>query len=135
MRRVRVGSCGCRPPREKMTRPGSTPYASQGTAKRARSASLSKEIAMTMPNIIPSHSTAAPAIGRGFYIFLVRLGRLVDRWVAAAIARRERQAALFALRQFSDRELRDIGLNRCDIGAGLAEAAKSRLQMQLTERS
>jgi uncharacterized protein YjiS (DUF1127 family) len=90
---------------------------------------------MTMHGIIPSHSTAAPAIRRGIGIFLVRFGRLVDRWVAAAIARREHQAALFALRQFTDRELRDIGLNRCDIGPGLAEAAKSRLQMQQTERS
>jgi uncharacterized protein YjiS (DUF1127 family) len=37
--------------------------------------------------------------------------------------------------RFSDRELRDIGLNRCDIGMGLEEAAKFRLQMQQMERS
>jgi hypothetical protein len=90
---------------------------------------------MTMPNIIPSHSTAAPAIRRGVGIFLVRLGRLVDRWVSAAIARHERRTVLFALRQLSDRELRDMRLYRGDIGVGLAEAARCRLQMQQTEHS
>jgi uncharacterized protein YjiS (DUF1127 family) len=90
---------------------------------------------MTMPNIIPSHSTTAPTIRREIGIFLVRLGRLANRWIAAAIARRERKAAFWALRQLSDRELRDMGLNRGDIGVGLAEAAKSRLQKQQTERS
>jgi uncharacterized protein YjiS (DUF1127 family) len=85
---------------------------------------------MTMPNIIPSHSTTAPTIRRGIGIFLVRFGRLIHRWVAAAIARHERKAALWALRRLSDRELRDMGLNRGDIGVGLAEAAKSRLQKQ-----
>jgi uncharacterized protein YjiS (DUF1127 family) len=87
---------------------------------------------MTMPNSISSHPTAAPAIWSGIGIFLVRLGRLINRWVFYAIACHEYRAALLALRQFSDRELRDIGLNRSDIGAGLAEAAKVRLQMQLT---
>jgi uncharacterized protein YjiS (DUF1127 family) len=90
---------------------------------------------MTMFNIISSHSTAAPVIRRGIDIVLARLGRLVDRWVSAAIARHERQADLSVLCRFSDRELRDIGLNRCDIGVGLEEAAKFRLQMQQMERS
>ena len=40
----------------------------------------------------------------------------------------ERQAALYVLRRFSDRELKDIGLCRGDLGDGLAEAAKYRLQ-------
>jgi uncharacterized protein YjiS (DUF1127 family) len=90
---------------------------------------------MTMPNTIPSHSTAAPQIRRGIRLPLLRLGRLVDRWVSAVIARHERRAVLFALRQFSDRELGDMGLYRSDIGVGLAEAARCRLQMQQTKRS
>jgi uncharacterized protein YjiS (DUF1127 family) len=99
---VRLMSFYRRAPRDKST-------TSVNEQQSARSASLSKEIAMTMPNIIPSHSTAAPAIRRGIGFPLVRLGRLVDRWVSAAIARHERRAALFALRQLSDRELRDMG--------------------------
>jgi uncharacterized protein YjiS (DUF1127 family) len=90
---------------------------------------------MTMPNIIPSHSTAAPATRRGIGIFLVRLGRHVDRWVSAAIACHERRAVLFALRQLSNRELMDMGLYRGDIGVGLAEAARCRRQMQQTKHS
>jgi uncharacterized protein YjiS (DUF1127 family) len=60
----------------------------------------------------------------------MRLARLINGWVAAVIAERERQANLVLLRSLSDRELRDIGLNRCEIGPGLAEAAKTRLQQQ-----
>ena len=60
----------------------------------------------------------------------MRLARLINGWVAAVIAERERQANLVVLRSLSDRELRDIGLNRCEIGPGLAEAAKTRLQQQ-----
>ena len=90
---------------------------------------------MTMPNIIPSHRTTAPSIWREIGYLSARLGRLTNRWIAAATARHERKAALWALGQLSDRELRDMGLNRCDIGVGLAEAAKSRLQKQQTERS
>ncbi|WP_425114628.1 DUF1127 domain-containing protein [Bradyrhizobium sp.] len=66
---------------------------------------------------------------------MARLGRLIGRWIAALIARHERQAELFALRQLSDRELRDIGLSRGEIGDGLAEAAKARIQRQQAERS
>jgi uncharacterized protein YjiS (DUF1127 family) len=45
-----------------------------------------------------------------------RLGRdlkhAVDGWVVAMLARRERQAALYALRCLNDHELKDIGLYR-----------------------
>ena len=65
------------------------------------------------------------------------LVRLVNNFVAAIIAKRERQANLAILRSLSDRELWDIGLGRSQIGAGLAEAAKerARLQKPLAERS
>lgn len=90
---------------------------------------------MTMLNITPHHATAAPAIRRGVSIFMARLGRLIGRWIAALIARHERQAELFALRRLNDRELKDIGLSRGEIDGGLAEAAKARIRMQQGERS
>ena len=37
---------------------------------------------------------------------------LVDDWIAASMAHRERRAAIFALHKLSDRELRDMGLDR-----------------------
>lgn len=43
-------------------------------------------------------------------LLLVRQRRLVNRWVARLIARRERQAASYALRQFDKRSLQDIGI-------------------------
>lgn len=66
--------------------------------------------------------------------FLAWLGGLVDRMVAAAIARHERQAERVALRQFSDRELRDIGIYRGEIEHGLEEAAKTRAGLQHLDR-
>jgi uncharacterized protein YjiS (DUF1127 family) len=92
----------------------------------------SKGKAMTMLNTPPRY--AAPTIRRGAAVFLARLGRLVNRWIAAFIAHRERQASLVALRYLSDRDLRDIGINRCDIGDALADRAKARSGMQQSER-
>jgi len=89
---------------------------------------------MTMLNNTSSYS-AAPAAIRGAVRFLLRsLARLINRFVAGVIAHREYQANLVILRSLSDRELRDIGLNRSEIGEGLAEAAKFRNQMQQPER-
>jgi uncharacterized protein YjiS (DUF1127 family) len=45
-----------------------------------------------------------------------RLGHAVDAWVMSMLAYRERQAALHALRYFSDRELKDMGLRRGSCG-------------------
>jgi uncharacterized protein YjiS (DUF1127 family) len=66
--------------------------------------------------------------------FLVWLGRLVDRLVAAAIARHERQAERVVLLQLSDRELKDIGIYRGEIEHGLEQAAKTRAQLQRFDR-
>jgi uncharacterized protein YjiS (DUF1127 family) len=63
------------------------------------------------------------AFGRGVF-------RAVNNAIAAVIAQREHQANLTVLRKMSDRELRDMGLSRSQIGAGLAEAAKERLRAQ-----
>jgi uncharacterized protein YjiS (DUF1127 family) len=93
----------------------------------------SKGKAMTMLNTAPRY--AAPTIRGGAAVFLARLGRLINRWIAAFIAQRERQASLVALRHLSDRDLKDIGINRCDIGDALADRAKARLRMQQSERS
>ena len=40
------------------------------------------------------------------------IGHAVDSWVVSMLAYRERQAALYALRHLSDRELKDMGLYR-----------------------
>ena len=45
-----------------------------------------------------------------------RMKRAVDGWVASALARRERQAAIYAVHHLSDRELKDMGLYRGSLG-------------------
>ena len=89
---------------------------------------------MTILNAIPRDAMSQTTVRRGAGILLTRIGHLINRCVAAAIARHARQANLFALRQLSDRELRDIGLYRCDIGEGLADAAITRTRLQPTDR-
>jgi uncharacterized protein YjiS (DUF1127 family) len=90
---------------------------------------------MTMLNNTSNYS-AAPGFFRGaINSFLTVLARLVHGWVAAVIAHRAHQANLAILRGLSDRELRDIGLARGQIGEGLSEAAKTRLQLQRLVRS
>jgi uncharacterized protein YjiS (DUF1127 family) len=55
--------------------------------------------------------------------------------IAAVIARRERQANLVALRHLSDRDLKDIGLYRCEIGDALEQRARDRRRIQQSQRS
>jgi uncharacterized protein YjiS (DUF1127 family) len=55
----------------------------------------------------------------------------LNRWIAAFIAHRERQATLAMLQHFGDRELKDIGIHRCEIGPALDEAARHRARRQL----
>lgn len=85
---------------------------------------------MTMLSHIPRYPPATAAIRRSVDNLLTRFGRLVNRLVAAAIARHERHAALVALGRLSDRELQDIGLCRCQLGPALDEAAETRARMQ-----
>ena len=63
------------------------------------------------------------SLSRGFF-------RAVNNAIAVIIAQREHQANMTILRNLSDRDLRDIGLSRSQIGNGLAEAAKDRLRSQ-----
>jgi uncharacterized protein YjiS (DUF1127 family) len=83
---------------------------------------------MTMLNTVPRY--AAPTVRRRVVVLLARLRRFVNSLIAAMIAHRERQAALAALRHLSNRDLRDIGIYRCEIDDRLAERAQARRRMQ-----
>jgi len=89
---------------------------------------------MTMLSNIPRYPLATARSQSSVGGFLVRLRRLVDHLVAAAIARHERHAALAALHRFSDRELRDIGICRGEIDYALDQAAKTRARLQRLDR-
>jgi uncharacterized protein YjiS (DUF1127 family) len=89
-----------------------------------------KDLQMTMLNNTSSSSVTPVAFRRSVRFFVIRLARLLNGWVATAIAERERHAQLMVLRTLSDRDLKDVGLNRCQIGEGLAEAAKERSRRQ-----
>jgi uncharacterized protein YjiS (DUF1127 family) len=81
---------------------------------------------MTMLNNTLNHSVTPVAFRRSIRFFILRLARSINGFVANLIAQQERQAQLAVLRGLNDRELMDIGLNRCQIGEGLAETAKVR---------
>ena len=66
---------------------------------------------MTMITNLPDSSATVP-IARKFAAYL---GDCVNHWLAAWIARTEREAARKMLLSFSDRQLRDIGLARSEI--------------------
>jgi uncharacterized protein YjiS (DUF1127 family) len=70
---------------------------------------------MTMMTNIPNSAATVP-IGRKFAAYL---GDCINNWLAAWIARQEREAARKALVSFSDRQLRDIGLCRAQIEEAL----------------
>jgi uncharacterized protein YjiS (DUF1127 family) len=71
--------------------------------------------------LTPPRADRANALWRGAQL----AWRVPRPQVAAAIAERERQAQFAVLHSLNDRVLMDIGLNRCQIGEGLAEAAKT----------
>jgi uncharacterized protein YjiS (DUF1127 family) len=82
---------------------------------------------MTMHRDIRSFRPAAPTIRRRLTVFL-------NRWVAAMIAHREREAARFMLGHLNDRALKDIGIYRSQIDDGLAEIARGSALRQQSER-
>ena len=88
---------------------------------------------MTTLNSTSSHfarSAARPSpTYRKARFYLKSLAHMINGWIAAAIALRERQANLCILRKLGDRELRDMGLSRSQIGEGLREAAKDRARL------
>ena len=85
---------------------------------------------MTLLNHSTGFTPASGSIRRTIRYFAARAGRLINRFVAALIEQRARQASLVLLRSFDDRQLRDIGLDRCTLECGLAEAARLRSQQQ-----
>ena len=89
---------------------------------------------MTMLNSTSSHfarsaARPSPAYRKARFV-LKSLAHLINGWIAAAIAQRERQANLYILRKLGERELRDMGLSRNRIGDGLREAAEERAELQ-----
>jgi uncharacterized protein YjiS (DUF1127 family) len=91
---------------------------------------------MSMLNSTSDFSSTPTAFRKSIKVFARSFMRVINNAVAAIIARREYYANLTILRSFTDRELRDIGLDRSRIGAGMAEAAKDRAlnQLRLTRR-
>lgn len=85
---------------------------------------------MSMLNHTSDFSSAPFLIRRSIRSFGRSIFRAVNNVIAAIIAQREHQANLAVLRKMSDRDLRDMGLSRNQIGAGLAEAAKERMRVQ-----
>jgi hypothetical protein len=79
---------------------------------------------MTMLTTI--QSVAKPTIRRSAHLLVARLRRFLNAWVAAAIAHRERQAALFALGQLDDRKLDNTRIYRGPIDAAFEKAAQLR---------
>jgi uncharacterized protein YjiS (DUF1127 family) len=85
---------------------------------------------MSMLNNTSGYFTTSATIRDSFRSCRTRLAHLINGWIATMIAHREHQANLFMLRYFSDKELKDIGINRNQIGDGLVEAAKDRSALQ-----
>jgi uncharacterized protein YjiS (DUF1127 family) len=81
---------------------------------------------------IRSFRPVAPTIRRRIRVLLTRL---INRWVATMIAHREREATRVALRHLNDRELKDIGIHRCQIADGLAEVAHGCARLQRSQQS
>jgi uncharacterized protein YjiS (DUF1127 family) len=85
---------------------------------------------MSLLNHTHDFSSTPSAIRQSLRVFGRGVFRAINNAIAAIIAQREQQANLTVLRKMSDRELRDIGLARSEIGGGLAQAAKDRTRAQ-----
>jgi uncharacterized protein YjiS (DUF1127 family) len=85
---------------------------------------------MSMLNSVSDFSGTPFSVRRSFRAFARSVLRLVNNAVAAVIAQRERQATFAVLRSMTDRELRDVGISRNQIGPGIALAARERAQAQ-----
>jgi uncharacterized protein YjiS (DUF1127 family) len=83
---------------------------------------------MTILTTIPTSATR-PFAWRTT-VWLARVRRLVNRFLAAVIARHERHAVRAALHRLDDRHLQDIGMYRSQIDSSLEELAQMRARMQ-----
>jgi uncharacterized protein YjiS (DUF1127 family) len=82
---------------------------------------------MTMLTTIPTSSR--PFAWRAA-VSLARVRRLINRFLAAVIARHERHATRVALYRLDDRQLKDLGMYRTQIESSLEELAQTRARMQ-----
>jgi uncharacterized protein YjiS (DUF1127 family) len=82
---------------------------------------------MTIPSTTTNEPTSS-AVRKKAIVLPARLRRVVNTWVAEALAYRERQVALHALRQYDDRELRDVGLYRGQIEQIIGNASHRRMR-------
>ena len=83
---------------------------------------------MTMLTTIPTSATR-PFAWR-IAVWLARGRRLINRFLAAVIARHERHAARVALHRLDDRQLQDLAMTRSEIESRLEELAQTRARMQ-----
>jgi hypothetical protein len=77
---------------------------------------------MTMLTNVPRN--AAPTVRTAIRVLSAQVCNLVNRWVAAALARRQRQAELVVQRYLRNRDMR-IGVDRYRICDGPARTAES----------
>lgn len=83
---------------------------------------------MTLLTTIPT-STTRPWAWRTV-VWLARIRRLANRFLAAVIARHERHATRIAMHRLDDRQLKDLAMTRSQIDARLEELAQMRARMQ-----
>ena len=83
---------------------------------------------MTMLTTIPTSATRPFALRAA--LWPARLRRLINRFIAAVIARHERHAARVALHRLDDRQLQDLAMYRSQIESRLGELAQMRARMQ-----
>ena len=83
---------------------------------------------MTILTTIPTSATRPFAWRTA--VWLARLRRLVNRFLAAVIARHERHAARAALHRLDDRQLQDLAISRSEIESRLEELAQTRARLQ-----
>jgi uncharacterized protein YjiS (DUF1127 family) len=83
---------------------------------------------MTMLTTLPTSATRPFAWRTA--IWLARGRRLINRFLAAVIARHERHAARVALHRLDDRQLQDLAMTRSEIESRLEELAQTRARMQ-----
>jgi uncharacterized protein YjiS (DUF1127 family) len=76
----------------------------------------------------PTTTLSSSAVQKKAIVLLARLRRVVNTWIADALAYRERQAAIHALRLYDDRELKDIGLYRGQIEQAVGDASHRRMR-------
>ena len=75
--------------------------------------------------------TPTPALRRGAVVLVARLRRLLNRWVAAMIAYRERQARLCMLHQLERRNLDKTRIHRGPLDRAVEKALRRRRQQHL----